>query len=262
MTCSAQKTLPFSIYSGCGNTFVLVDNRSEGFSREPTEIQALSSENNCDGLILLERSHRADVKMRIYNCDGSEAEMCGNGIRCLLKFMVDLGFGKKGYTIETMHDFLRTSFVGEEIQVDMGKPKIHSLHIPLEGETLHFLDTGIPHAVLFTTSLDAVDVEQLGPLFRHHPYFGPAGTNVTFVEIVSENELRFATYERGVEGETSACGTGATAAALAAHLVHHMESPLSVRTRLGEQLTIHFEPAPPSFKRVTMTGPAKKLPMG
>jgi diaminopimelate epimerase len=198
--------------------------------------------------------------MRIFNADGSEAEMCGNGIRCLAKFICELGFEKDSYRIETALRCLTIRLKGDLVSVEMGNPVNMQWHLSVPvGERiypLHYLDTGVPHAVLFVEKSDAVDLTDLGPKIRHHPCFHPSGTNFSVGEITSSRNIRLRTYERGVEGETLACGTGATAVALAGAYFHGLPSPITVTTRSKEQLEIAFQLENGCFSHVVMTGPA------
>lgn len=262
--------VPFSKYVGCGNDFILFDNRSESLSGISVDVirQLCHRQEGigADGVIFLEESGRADFKMRIFNADGSEAEMCGNGIRCLMKFIQELGIGGSLCTIETMQRILKLQMDHENVCVDMGDPAQVkwdvSISVGSTVFTLQLLNTGVPHAVLFVDQIDAFDLAYWGPKIRYHPFFHPQGTNVTVAAHLVNGEMSIRTYERGVEGETLACGTGATAAALAAAYVGHHFSPIRVRTRSNEILTIGFRCEHGIFSAVTMTGPAKRTYQG
>lgn len=253
-------SLPFSKYEGCGNDFILIDWRQ--LKRDaflPEEIRTLCSRKQgigADGLITLDSSQKGDARMRIYNADGSEAEMCGNGIRCLMKFMRERGFSQETAVIETAERLLKGSLCGEDVIFEMGTPTDIRWDAPLETWQIHFLNTGVPHAVIFVDHLDTADVQKWGSFIRFHPLFQPQGTNVNFVQIKGPQILSIRTYERGVEGETLACGTGATAAALAYAHLHKAKSPISVLTRSLDSLTISFTP---DWSLVQMQGPARKV---
>lgn len=252
----------FVKYAGCGNDFVFFDNRTNQFPWQQKQmIQRLCHRQfgiGADGVILLESSQHADLRMRIFNADGSEAEMCGNGLRCLIKFARDLGLKQEDYLIETMRRPLRASYRDDRIFVEMGSPLEVKWHLSLSGSPhlIHFLNTGVPHAILFTDLLDAVDIHQLGPQIRYHEFFAPAGTNVNFVQPLSDHTLAIRTYERGVEKETLACGTGATAAALAASYLKQLKSPIQVFTQSKESLEISFHLENETFTNVKMAGTA------
>lgn len=259
--------LSFSKYQGCGNDFILIDNRSLFF---PSDNRALTRHLcdrwlgiGADGIICLELSSSCDVKMRILNADGSEAEMCGNGLRCLGQFMMECGFPPRRYTVETMQRKLTVEPCEGLIKISMGHPEDirEPFQLDLAGISYeaHFLNTGVPHTVLFVENLENIPVEAWGPMIRHHPHFAPQGTNVNFVEQMGLNELAIRTYERGVEGETLACGTGAAAAALVAALKKGAQAPIVVNTRSDEQLRIDFSLLASGLPQdVWQIGPAKK----
>lgn len=250
--------VPFAKYSGCGNDFIIIDNRSQIVEELPCRtIECLCHRQNgigADGLILLENSQKSDFRMRIFNSDGSEAEMCGNGIRCLAHFIFELGLVDKEFSIETMHQQMLVCFDGCQVRVEMPPVTDHKYFIPLsvEGQelTLHFLDTGVPHVVLFVEDISDDAHLTLAPHIRFHPHFQPKGTNVNFAKIHSDNSVEVRTYERGVEAETLACGTGAVAIALAAAKVHNLPSPVTIRTRSADLISVSFD------QGLSMAGPA------
>lgn len=257
----------FSKYSGCGNDFILIDHRSPflpQFSREL--VQKLCHRHKgigADGIILLEKSAKADYRMRIFNADGSEAEMCGNGLRCLAKFLQELGENKKNATIETLAGIHEISRVGDNIKASMGAPKDLRkgviLSLVRKKVEATYLDTGVPHAVVFEDQLANIPVAEYGRQIRFHPNFAPKGANANFVEKLGENRIDVRTYERGVEAETLACGTGATASAIAFSLKTQAKPPIEVKTRSGDTLIIDFSyGADGQIEQVTQTGPAEK----
>ncbi len=264
--------IPYSKYSGAGNTFFLIDNRSGRLLLSPSWVSSLfnSQERETDGLIALESSHHADFSMRIFNPDGSEAEMCGNGLRTCVKFLQELGIHKTDLWIESRaHKRHRASCLGEEVAISMGDPHDMRWNLVIESEGMsyhaHFLNTGVPHLVFFLKSkneLDAFPVEKVGRNFRFHSRFAPAGTNVNFVYSENSDEIALRTYERGVERETQACGTGATAVALTAAHLFGFTSPLKIRVRSNEHLTIWFKKTLDAFSDVTLQGPAQKIEEG
>lgn len=262
--------IPYRFYSGAGNTFYLVDNREAVF---PYSQEMIASLCDVDGMIFLENSSIADFRMRIFNADGSEAEMCGNGIRCLIDFIHSLGYDLPLYKIETgasMHIGLQEAVLVEnEVRVQMGDPFQLALHqeleIPFGHFTFHRLNTGVPHLVIFLETQDLLSqfpVEKVGRFIRFHPFFSPAGTNVNFCHLDPERHLRIRTYERGVEAETLACGTGATASALVAHLLYGLSSPISVQVQSNAILKIFFKSLGSAFSQVMMQGPVQKLKDG
>lgn len=242
-------TLSLSKYSGCGNDFILIDNRHGVF---PAHDRALIQRFclrpqgiGADGLILLESSLEADFGMRIFNADGGEAEMCGNGIRCLLLFIRELGGHQENYTIKTFHDILTLSFERDLVKASMPNPTQIRWHqtLRMDGESLefHYLNTGVPHTILFVEDLGSPHWMTLAPLIRHHPQFAPQGTNVSFAKIDESGRVHLRTYERGVEQETMACGTGAVAAALAAHQIGGMQSPIQILPLSKDPLWVSFQ---------------------
>ncbi len=262
-----MKKVIFSKYSGAGNDFILIDNRDGKFPYHRKDLMgAMASRRTsigADGIILLENSDKADFRMRYFNCDGGEAEMCGNGARCLIAFAKKIGIEKEEYAFETMERVLGGKFVGNEIEVQMGPPVDMDLDISLKvdgaGETVHYINTGVPHAVLFVDDIEKADVTGLGRGIRFHKKFQPKGANVDFVEIYEEDYIKVRTYERGVEDETLACGTGMTAAAIIAHLVRKVKKPVWLLVRSDEILRVDFEQAGESFENVVVRGPARLI---
>lgn len=262
--------VPFSKYVGCGNDFILFDNRAHDFPLEDRSLISKLCHRQCgigaDGIVFLESSLQADFRMRIFNRDGSEAEMCGNGIRCLMRFIQDLGFNNSFYHIETMQRLLKVAVSEGGVCVEMGNPTHIQWDILFNGEDqtyeLHYLNTGVPHIVLFIEDIDQIKLDRLGPYIRYHSLFAPEGTNVNLAQVSSSSCIKIRTYERGVEGETLACGTGATAVALATAYKYGYEGPLSIETRLKENLIIDFRRDKNTFRDVTMTGPAYRTFQG
>ncbi len=243
--------MKYSKYSGAGNTFVFFDNREGKFPFE--KIPSLCDLENVDGVILLEKP----LKMRIFNSDGSEASMCGNGLRCFIRYLQEIGIEKPLYHIETGAGLLEAKLMGEEVEVKMSDPHSMEWDLHLPGE-FHFLNTGVPHAITFERDLEAVDIQKEGRKIRSHPHFGEAGTNVSYAAL-QNGEIHLRTYERGVEGETLACGTGAVASAIVAAKKFSLPSPITIIPRSKEKLTISFQRAGERFCDVRMRGPAKKL---
>ena len=259
--------VPFSKYSGCGNDFILVDNRHLSFPfTQPKLIPQLCHRRTgvgADGVILLENSTEADFRMRIFNADGSEAEMCGNGVRCLMKFIHELGIHKPHCTIETKEDQVHLSLKGELVAVAMPLPYDlrwnHTVSIDDKDWELQYLNTGVPHAILFVEALESEHWMSLAPKIRYHPSFNPKGTNVNFARVEAPGSVQIRTYERGVEGETLACGTGAVASAIAASRCYALKPPITIRPRSNDALQIDFEWQADCVKNVTMTGPATQI---
>lgn len=240
--------ISFSKYVGCGNDFILFDNRQNTFPSQNQDLIATLCHRHlgvgADGVILLEESQKADFKMRIFNSDGTEAEMCGNGIRCLMKFIKLKGYLRNHCTIETLERILSLKIEDDLVEVEMGDPidVMWNLNLPLSDENYsgHFLNTGVPHLVIFTEEIETVPIATLGAKLRHHTFFQPKGTNVNFVQLLSSGLLRVRTYERGVEEETLSCGTGITASAIAAAHILQIPAPIQVLTGTGEIIEVNF----------------------
>lgn len=254
--------VPFSKYTGCGNDFILIDNRQGSLRNlRAKDIARLCHRNfgiGADGLILLENGFR----MRIFNSDGSEAEMCGNGVRCLMKFIKDLGYPEKKAAIQTLAGTVHVSLLGDLVAVSMPNPdKIMQHLVEIDNQPLHIshLDTGVPHAVIFVEDLPSARWMELAPKIRFHPAFAPKGTNVNFAQ-VREQHIILRTYERGVEKETEACGTGATATAVAAAHLYNLASPIKILPKSLIPIEISFTKiGRNTFKDLVMAGPAEKI---
>jgi diaminopimelate epimerase len=260
-------TLSFTKMNGAGNDFVMLDNRDASLTLSKAEIARLCDRHRgigADGLLMVETPRDgADFRMRYYNADGGEAEMCGNGARCFARYARKVS-GHEGEIIafETEAGVIAARCVGDDVQIDMSSPHSYAVAATLDAAgqelTVHSINTGVPHAVIFVKDLEAVDTARLGAAIRYHAHFQPKGTNVNFVGVVSPNEISVRTYERGVEGETLACGTGVVACALIHHLETGAEGPIRVHVRGGETLSVSFETGATAgdFAHVTLTGPA------
>ncbi len=196
-----------------------------------------------DGLLLLEKAEKADFKMRIFNPDGSEPEMCGNGARCIARFAYLKRITGKECCFETLSGLVNAYVDEDRVKIRMKDPYFLNLALRLalgnESCQGYYLDTGVPHFVLFVPEVEKAALEKLGPEIRYHKHFQPQGTNVNFVEI-EESLLKVRTHERGVEAETLSCGTGVTAAAIIAGLTRGLDSPVEVKTK-GGTLKVYFQ---------------------
>jgi diaminopimelate epimerase len=260
--------LEFVKMSGTGNDFVLVDNRGGAVpeprkSRLARRVCRRRTGVGGDGLVLLERSETADLRMRIFNADGSEPEMCGNGSRCLAAFARSVGAAGPEMTIETKAGPIRAEIVepggrASRVRVELTPPgEVSSrgqLDFAGERREVFSANTGVPHAVVFVDDLDAVDVPSQGRALRFHEAWGEAGANADFVLVEGERRIALRTYERGVEDETLACGTGAVAAALVAAWRGGWPSPVEARVRSGEVLAVHFAGGGPRFEGASLEG--------
>jgi len=257
-------TIPFVKLQGTGNDFIVVDNRAN-LIKDPgalaRKVCSRKEDVGADGLLLLEESQKAYFKMRIFNPDGSEAEMCGNGARCIAQFAYLKDIAGRRCTIETLGGTIRCQIQGKKVKIGMEKPRDLrlNLRLSLKGEIYegHYLNTGVPHFILFASRVEEVALEELAPLIRRHPKFRPQGTNVDFVQVTKGNTLKVRTYERGVEDETLACGTGAVASALVGSLTCGVSSPVRVRMKGGD-LFIYFERGKDNnFSQVFLEGEAR-----
>ena len=216
-----------------------------------------------DGLLLLEKTKKADIKMRIFNADGSEAAMCGNGARC-----VALWSKSKVLTIETKAGIIESALNGDNVKIKLTDPQGIKLSIPIKVNNrllkVNFINTGVPHAVIFAQGLDKIDAVNLGRQIRFHKRFAPKGTNVDFVEFLNENSLKIRTYERGVEDETLACGTGSVAVALISVMRYALSTirKINIYTRSGEILRVYFKRDKDKFSDVWLEGKAKIVHKG
>jgi diaminopimelate epimerase len=255
--------IPFIKMSGSGNDFILIDHRKsilneKGMKDFVRKVCQRRSSVGADGLILIERSEKADFKWRFFNADGSEPEMCGNGGRCAARFAWLKGISGSSLTFETLAGILSAQVDGKRVKLEMTKPHGLKLNerISIEGKELVIssINTGVPHAVFFLDDIEGVDVFQIGRAIRFHPHFAPAGANANFVRLESPSHLSVRTYERGVEDETLACGTGVVASALVAAFKGLVKSPVSVKTWGGEALNVYFEIEAGEVKRVFFEG--------
>lgn len=259
----------FAKLNGAGNDFILIDDREGNLKLKPSEVARLCHRQNgigADGLILQRQSKQAGVEWQweFYNNDGSSAEMCGNGARCFARFVTSNGSESASrFRIQTLAGVIEAGVAGEEISVGLTTPEDARFGIVLQLEEksyeLDFINTGVPHAVLFLDEVDNGIVQQIGQRIRFHSYFAPKGTNVNFASRIGENQIRLRTYERGVEAETLACGTGVTASALLAARRYGWKSPVLVEVKSGDTLKVSFDLDGEGYSKVTLTGPAKQV---
>lgn len=257
--------IDFYKMSGSGNDFVVIDNRqglvaSDKAGDLARNICRRGVAVGADGMILIEGSAVADFAWRFFNADGSEAEMCGNGGRCAARFAYLKGIAGEKMSFVTGAGIIDALVKGRMVKIRLTEPRDFrgAEEIELTGGTfvVRSVNTGVPHAVHFTEALDKIDVFNLGRQIRHHARFRPAGTNANFVQVEGRNSLSIRTYERGVEDETLACGTGAVASALVAAAEGLVDSPVTVRVKSGEELRVYFEREEGRFRRVYLEGSA------
>jgi len=254
--------LDFTKMNGAGNDFVLIDDRARKIRLSREQVVKLCHRQRgagADGLFLLIpcASGKADWAWEFYNSDGSVADMCGNGARCFARFIQKVAGANGKTSFETGAGVITATFQGERVTVNLTRPKGLTLSEKVSGLLVHSLNTGVPHAVIFVPDADKAMVQQLGAEIRHHPHFAPKGTNVNFAQVLGPNHIRVRTYERGVEGETLACGTGVTASALIAARVHGFKPPVNVTVQGGDMLEVSFKETGGEFTDVQLTGPAE-----
>lgn len=270
-------TIAFTKLHGNGNDFILIDEMAGTVI--PDEMKAQFAVSYCDrrfgigadGVLFISPSATADVRMRLFQPDASEAEMCGNGIRCLAKYAFDNSYAKTAsFSVETLAGVLtvRAGYDAEgdfSATIAMGVPVYDAPAIPaagsgefaemIEGMLVYAVNTGVPHAVVFVEDVDAVDIDAVAPAIRHHVLF-PKGTNVNFVQVTGPSSITIRTFERGVEGETLSCGTGSTASALIAARVGKVSGDVVHVETVGGPLDISVGAS------ATMTGPAETVFVG
>ncbi len=243
--------LEFSKMSASGNDFVMIDNRNgKVYDRFPDLLDFVSKicrfhhSVGADGVILIENSPQHDFRWRFFNADGSEAEMCGNGGRCAARFAYMNGIAGDKMSFETIAGVIKAEVYGQKVKLQLTKPADLKLDYPLNLDDKQFfassVTTGVPHAVLLVVDVGQVAVDQLGRMIRYHSAFGKAGTNVNFVQVLDKNNVKIRTYERGVEGETYACGTGAVASGVILTEKSLVTSPVNIHTKGGEILKIYI----------------------
>lgn len=264
----------FTKMNGAGNDFIIIDNRRPLIDREdmPSFVGAVCRRKfsvGADGLIFIEESRETDFSWQFFNGDGSEAEMCGNGARCAARFAFENGIAGREMSFMTQAGIIQAEVPGDSVKIAMTPPQDIRLEREIEIDhktlTLHSLNTGVPHAVILVEDNRETPVKEWGNLIRFHGMFSPAGANVNFVEVTDSNSLYLRTYERGVEDETLACGTGAVASAVAVSLLGKAKDPVQVVTSGGETLKIYFslhEQPELSVSNVYLEGPARIIYQG
>ncbi len=257
--------LHFTKMNGAGNDFVILDNRSYTFNLSKQQMAQICDRHRgvgADGLLLVETADTAgaDFRMRYYNSDGGEAEMCGNGARCFARFVQKLGACHDRVTFQTLAGVIHAELDGGMVRINLGNPTNLKLREKIRlsrGEVeVSSINTGVPHAIIIVENADQAMVGPLGSEIRHHPRFAPTGTNVNFVQLLNKNTIRIRTYERGVEEETLACGTGVVASALVSHILFGSASPVSVKVQGGDTLEVSFQKKSEGFREVFLKGPA------
>ena len=274
-----------------GNDFIVIDNRkhvikdAKAFARDVCRPHLGIG---ADGVLLIEPSRKADLFMRVINADGSEAEACGNGYRCVGLYAHQLLKFPSSTRIETLAGEIKVDVNAKAVRAKIADPTEYRAQVEIDlfstvpgtagtgfknlsrnvpgtvtrGEKIRslraaFINTGVPHIVIFMDSLGTAPVMELGRAIRYHEAFQPKGTNVDFVEVTGKNSLAVRTYERGVEAETLACGTGTVASAVVANLTNRVEAPVQVKTKSGEILRVYFDRSGSRVRNVFLEGGAQ-----
>jgi diaminopimelate epimerase len=266
--------IPFTKMHGTGNDFVFIDCLKTNIDNFAPLAKRLCDRRfgiGADQLLTIQPSKIADFRMAIYNADGGEVEMCGNGIRCLAKYVYDHGLTRKReLEVETLAGIIRPRIVGDLVEVDMGEPILDGRKIPVDadGEIINrsltvdgreyqitCVSMGNPHCVLYLDDIDSLDLQKLGPDFEHHKFF-PKRVNTEFIQILSPKEVKMRVWERGA-GETWACGTGASAVAVAGVITGRTERKITIHLKGGDLLVEWRD-----NNRVYMTGGAEEVFQG
>lgn len=269
-----MQKINFTKMCGAGNDFIVID-AIKSINYKDLAIKVCDRTNGigADGLLILDVSKKYDFKMRIINADGSEAEMCGNGARCMAAYISRNSKPKKQtFSMETLAGEILAEAKGEIAKVRLSEPKDYKENITLEvnGRLINvsFINTGVPHTIVFVDELKKIDVKKLGEIIRYHKAFEPKGTNVNFAEQIDKNLVAVRTYERGVEDETKACGTGSVAVSIVTHLKSHPElkdnkdNKMLIKTKSGEILEISFDLINGCVKNVWLKGSSKFIAKG
>lgn len=257
--------VPFWKMHGAGNDFVLIDDRAKSFpDQDNALVHSIARPKygiGCEGVILIQPSETADFRMRFYNPDGGEVEMCGNGARCVARLAHEIGAAPKEMAFDTVAGLIRARVIAEDrVELTMTEPKDWILHgeLDLDGQKVpfHFVNSGVPHVVMVVEDLANIDLQSLGAAIRYHTRFQPAGTNVNLIQITGPDSLSVRTYERGVEAETLACGTGMVACGLIAGSLGLVSVPVKITCASGDVLGVNYRATPEGATDVTLTGPA------
>lgn len=243
-----MKGIPFTKMSGSGNDFILMDGMDDSLSWVDStwvrEVCKRALSVGADGVIILEKDDNYDFAWRFFNSDGSIAEMCGNGGRCAARFAYEKGIAGPSMTFSTLAGPIYAEVHGKSVMVQLTRPRLLNPALPLNVDghtyTLFYIDTGVPHVVLDVEDVASFPLVKVGKMVRFHEKFGAAGTNFNIMQVIDSHTIAVRTYERGVEGETLACGTGSVASALMASMKKGVDSPVTVHTASGENLTVSW----------------------
>jgi diaminopimelate epimerase len=258
--------IEFLKLTAAGNDFILIDNRenivpSNQYQNLSKKLCDRKYSIGADGLIFLEKSDYLDFKMRYFNSDGSHAAMCGNGGRSIAKFAYCIGAAKEKMVFETDAGVINAEIIAKErVKLDLYNPTDLRRNLKIDADDIifdaDFINTGVPHTVIFVEDIEKIDVFKYGRIIRFHQMFAPAGSNVNFVKVEGNNTILTRVYERGVEGETLACGTGITASAIISGLKGFVKSPVRIIARGGDELNVSYKYDGQNITNVVLEGPA------
>jgi len=258
--------IEFYKMSGSGNDFIIVDNRDKIVDETDlvnfiVKVCRRKMSVGADGFILVENTEGADFKWRFFNSDGSVAEMCGNGARCVARFAYLTGIAGPEMSFETGAGIVEARVAGESVKIKMTDPSDlktdYTLELKDRSISVSSINTGVPHVVMVTDTLDDVEVVKMGREVRFHDMFAPAGTNVNFICPIKDDTIGIRTYERGVEDETLACGTGSVAGALIMARKMKIDAPINVLTRSGVILKIYYKEKNGTYQDIYLEGDAR-----
>ncbi|MDP2209388.1 MAG: diaminopimelate epimerase [Bacteroidota bacterium] len=265
--------IEFTKIEGTGNDFVLIDNRDSRYNFSYSDFSKIVCDRHrgvgADGLLVIENSERSDFKMRYLNADGSEGGMCGNGGRCIAKYLL-VASGKQTTQFEALDYIYSAEIVDNKIRLLMNNPTDFRMGLKIQFENnnlkMDYVNTGAPHSALFIEDMpqafnnfEKIEVNKIGRYIRYHELFSPAGTNVNFINKIGRGEVQIRTYERGVENETLSCGTGSIASAILAAMRYNWDSPIKVLTRSKDTLVINFINTDNKITNVSIEGPANQV---
>ncbi len=263
-----MKNISFVKMSGAGNDFIIIDKaQNPEIALTNNVISRLCNRRNgigADGIIIISGHEEVDFSMEYFNADGSTGTLCGNGARCAIKFAHDTGKAKSNYVsfisneIKYTGELLNNGLIKFNLKPPVNIEENISLEIAGSGISVSFLHTGSPHVVIVVDDIDDVPVIKIGREIRYSESFAPEGTNVNFIEKTGKKIL-IRTYERGVEDETYACGTGAVAAAIIGNIKFGIKPPVSLHTKGGDELVVGFIADGSDYKNVSLTGPVKEV---
>ena len=271
MNGNTSHSISFYKMSGSGNDFIIIDNRdlSLPVADVPDFVRKVCRRKisvGADGLFLIEPSAIADFKWQFFNSDGSVAEMCGNGSRCVARFAHHMGFAGPEMSFETLAGIITAYVKGDRVKVRLTDPSLlqQDVKLVLAGGDcgVDVIDTGVPHAVCFVEFVETVNVRAAGREIRNHEFFQPRGTNANFAYVFDRHTMKVRTYERGVEDETLACGTGVVASVLAAAGRNLIDSPVEVTVQSGEILRVYFSREDDRFREIYLEGKVKMVYQG